>query len=30
VRSGQIKKGDLILMSAFGAGVTWGAILMRW
>jgi 3-oxoacyl-[acyl-carrier-protein] synthase III len=30
VRSGQIKKGDLILMSAFGAGVTWGAIVMRW
>lgn len=30
VRSGKIKKGDLILMSAFGAGVTWGAILMRW
>jgi len=30
VRSGRIKKGDLILMSAFGAGVTWGAVLMRW
>ena len=30
VRSGRIKKGDLILMSAFGAGVTWGATLMRW
>ena len=30
VRSDRIKKGDLILMSAFGAGVTWGAILMRW
>ena len=30
VRSGRIKKGDLILMAAFGAGVTWGAILMRW
>lgn len=30
VRAGRIKKGDLILMSAFGAGVTWGAILMRW
>lgn len=29
-RSGRIKKGDLILMSAFGAGVTWGSILMRW
>jgi 3-oxoacyl-[acyl-carrier-protein] synthase-3 len=30
VRGGRIKKGDLILMSAFGAGVTWGAVLMRW
>jgi 3-oxoacyl-[acyl-carrier-protein] synthase III len=30
VRSGRIKKGDLILMAAFGAGVTWGAMLMRW
>ena len=30
VRSGRLKKGDLILMAAFGAGVTWGAILMRW
>jgi 3-oxoacyl-[acyl-carrier-protein] synthase III len=30
VRSGRIQKGDLILMSAFGAGVTWGAVLMRW
>jgi 3-oxoacyl-[acyl-carrier-protein] synthase III len=30
VRSGRIKKGDLVLMAAFGAGVTWGAALMRW
>ena len=30
VRSGRIKKGDLILMSAFGAGVTWGSVLLRW
>jgi 3-oxoacyl-[acyl-carrier-protein] synthase III len=30
VRSGRIRKGDLVLMSAFGAGVTWGAVLMRW
>jgi len=30
VRSGRIKKGNLVLMSAFGAGVTWGAVLMRW
>ncbi len=30
VQSGRVKKGDLVLMSAFGAGVTWGAVLMRW
>lgn len=30
VRSGRVKKGDLILMSAFGAGVTWGSALLRW
>ena len=30
VRSGRIQKGDLILMTAFGAGTTWGAVLMRW
>ena len=29
-RSGRLKKGNLVLMSAFGAGVTWGAVLMRW
>jgi 3-oxoacyl-[acyl-carrier-protein] synthase III len=30
VRAGRIRKGDLILTAAFGAGVTWGAALMRW
>jgi 3-oxoacyl-[acyl-carrier-protein] synthase-3 len=30
VRSGRLKRGDMILMAAFGAGVTWGAVLMRW
>jgi len=29
-QSGRLKKGNLVLMSAFGAGVTWGAVLMRW
>lgn len=28
-REGRIKKGDLILMVAFGAGMNWGATLMR-
>jgi len=30
VRAGRLKRGDMILMAAFGAGVTWGAVLMRW
>lgn len=29
VRSGRIRKGDLILMDSFGAGFTWGAALLR-
>jgi 3-oxoacyl-[acyl-carrier-protein] synthase-3 len=29
-QAGRLQKGDLVLMSAFGAGVTWGAVLMRW
>lgn len=27
---GRIKRGDLVLLSAFGGGVTWGASLVRW
>jgi 3-oxoacyl-[acyl-carrier-protein] synthase III len=30
VRSGRIKKDDLILLASFGAGVTWGGVLLRW
>ena len=30
VRDGRIKKGQLILLDSFGAGLTYGAILMRW
>jgi len=29
VRSGQIKRGDLILVASFGAGFVWGAVLFR-
>ena len=29
-RGGRLKRGDTVLMSAFGAGLTWGASLMRW
>ncbi len=27
---GRIKRGDLVLMEAMGAGLTWGAALVRW
>ncbi|MSP52735.1 MAG: ketoacyl-ACP synthase III [Gammaproteobacteria bacterium] len=30
VRDGRIKKGQLILMAAFGGGITWGSALIRW
>ena len=30
VRSGKIKRGDLILATSFGAGFTWGATLFRY
>ena len=29
-RNGKIKHGDLVLIVAFGAGLTWGATLLRW
>lgn len=29
-RDGKLKHGDLILIVAFGAGLTWGATLLRW
>ncbi|GAB4268681.1 MAG: ketoacyl-ACP synthase III [Deferrisomatales bacterium] len=30
VRSGRIRRGDLVLMPVFGGGLTWGATLLRW
>lgn len=30
VDDGRIKQGDLLLMEAMGAGLTWGAALVRW
>jgi 3-oxoacyl-[acyl-carrier-protein] synthase III len=29
VRDGRIKRGQLLLMEAFGGGFTWGAALVR-
>ena len=30
VRDGRIKRGDLLLLEAFGGGMTWGAALVRY
>lgn len=30
VMSGRIKDGDLVLLTAVGSGLTWGALLLRW
>jgi 3-oxoacyl-[acyl-carrier-protein] synthase-3 len=30
VRSGRIRRGDLVLLVVFGAGLTWGASILEW
>jgi 3-oxoacyl-[acyl-carrier-protein] synthase-3 len=30
VAKGRLRRGDLVLLAAFGGGVTWGAALVRW
>ncbi len=30
VASGKVKKGDVIACSGFGAGLSWGSVIMRW
>ncbi len=30
VRAGKINRGDLVLLVAFGAGLSWGSALLRW
>jgi len=30
VRAGKIQSGHIVLMAAFGAGLTWGASVVRW
>jgi 3-oxoacyl-[acyl-carrier-protein] synthase-3 len=27
---GKIKKGDIIVLAAFGAGFSWGSNIIRW
>jgi 3-oxoacyl-[acyl-carrier-protein] synthase-3 len=30
VDAGKVKRGDLLLMSGFGAGLSWGSIILRY
>ena len=30
IRGGQVRRGDLLLVSGFGAGLAWGTTLWRW
>ena len=30
VRSGKVKKGDVIACAGFGAGLSWGATIFKW
>lgn len=30
VKSGKVKKGDIIAISGFGAGLSWGAAIIKW
>ena len=30
IRDGRIKRGDLLLLEAFGAGLTWGSAIIRY
>lgn len=28
--AGKVKKGDLVVLAAFGSGFTWGSVILRW
>jgi 3-oxoacyl-[acyl-carrier-protein] synthase-3 len=30
VKEGRVKKGDIVLVDAFGAGLVWGACIIKW
>jgi 3-oxoacyl-[acyl-carrier-protein] synthase-3 len=30
VHADRVKTGDLVLLTAFGAGLVWGSVLLRW
>jgi 3-oxoacyl-[acyl-carrier-protein] synthase-3 len=29
-RSGRLKNGDIVVLAAFGGGLTWGSAVIRW
>ena len=30
VREGKVNRGDILLLDAFGGGLTWGACILKW
>ena len=30
VEAGRVKHNDVVVMTAFGAGLTWGSVVLRW
>ncbi|EDP72888.1 3-oxoacyl-[acyl-carrier-protein] synthase III C-terminal domain-containing protein, partial [Hydrogenivirga sp. 128-5-R1-1] len=30
IKEGRVKKGDYILLTAFGGGLTWGSIILKY
>jgi 3-oxoacyl-[acyl-carrier-protein] synthase-3 len=30
VAEGRVRRGDLLLLTGFGAGLTWGSVLLHW
>ena len=30
VREGRLERGDFVLLTAMGAGLAWGTIILRW
>jgi 3-oxoacyl-[acyl-carrier-protein] synthase-3 len=30
LKEGRIKKGDIVVLTAFGSGYTWGSAVIRW
>jgi len=30
IREGKLKEGDIVVLTAFGSGYTWGSAVIRW